>query len=293
MRNNEKYNIFSMYNADENQKGKVHYISFKYLCLCLYIIGFYCLLLCKSLEKQSFGIANISNAYERNLGEVEEYNYWPQRKSYLKYKKEDVNKIKSNINKRKYNEQMVEKYENIINKNLCNIHMEYKNSSYKKNMDYKNMSKNLTEKELRDVLNSLEGCPSKEDLRIIWAHTLGVVKGGLDDVLNILKGLIQKYLDNDVNINNFIDDYSYNDFLYGNIWNENRSGFCKTVANEEANYSKFFFRLINSKHTLDDVLKFIYSFLEHFDKLKKELHEKHQEEILRNIAKSFNEMKKI
>nr|SPJ13239.1 Plasmodium exported protein (PHIST), unknown, putative [Plasmodium sp. DRC-Itaito] len=277
-----------MYNAGVNQKGKVHYISFKYVCLCLYIIGFYCLL--KSLEKHSFGISNISNAYVRNLGELEENNNWPQRKSNLIHKKEDVNKIKSNINKRKYNEQMVEKCENIIDKKLCNINMEYKNSTYIKHMDYKNMSKDLTEKELRDGLNSLEGCPSKEDLRIIWTHTLGVAKGGLDDILNMLKGLIQKYLDNDVYIGTDEDDDD--EFLYGRIWNENRSGFCKTIANEEANYSKFFFRLINSKHTLDDVLKFIYSFLEHFDKLKKELHEKHQEEILRRIAETLDIKKK-
>ncbi|SOV76614.1 Plasmodium exported protein (PHISTa), unknown function [Plasmodium reichenowi] len=156
------------------------------------------------------------------------------------------------------------------------------------NKCYSDMSKSLTEMELREVLNSLKECPSKEDLRIIWSHTLGVAKGGLDVVLNMLKGLIQKYLDNDVYIG--IDVDGYEEFLYARIWNENHSGFCKTIANEEAKYSKFFFRLINSKHTLDDVLKFIYSFLEHFDKLKKELHEKHQEEILRNIAQSFNEM---
>ncbi|KYN93039.1 exported protein (PHISTa) [Plasmodium reichenowi] len=289
MRNNEKYNIFSMYNADENQKGKVHYISFKYLCLCLYIIGFYCLLLCKSLGNCSFGIANISNVYERNLSEVEEYNYWPQRKSYLKYKKEDVNKIKSNLNKRKYNEQIIEKYENIINKNLCNIHMEYKNSSYKKNMDYKNMSKNLTEKELRDGLNSLEGCPSKEDLRIIWAHILGVVKGGLDDVLNMLKGSIQKYLDNDIYVGKY--DRGKNIYLYERMWDECYSRFYETIVTEELKYSKKFFSLINGKNTLDDILNFIYSFLEYIEILKNELHGKYQKELSEKISKISNKKK--
>ncbi|SOV84238.1 Plasmodium exported protein (PHIST), unknown function [Plasmodium reichenowi] len=268
MRNNEKYNIFSMYNADENQKGK------------------------KSLGNCSYGIANISNVHERNLGEVEEYNYWPQRKSYLKYKKEDVNKIKSNINKRKYNEQMVEKYENIIKNNLWNMNMEKENYNHINNMNYNDISKNLTEKELRDGLNSLTVCPSKEDLRIIWAHTLGVAKGGLDDVLNMLKGLVQKCLDNGVNIDDCMNPYTPFYMSYPRIWDESRSGLCRTVANEEAYYSKFFFRLINSKHTLDDVLEFIYSFLEHFDKLKKELREYHQEKVLRGIAKILNEKKK-
>ncbi|SPJ10031.1 Plasmodium exported protein (PHIST), unknown, putative [Plasmodium sp. DRC-Itaito] len=288
MTNKQKCSFSPFYSADENKKGKLYFSSFKYLWLTLFMIGFFYIFLNKSLENQSFGIVKINNVYERNLGEIEKNNYWPQRKSNLMYKTEDVSKIQSNINKRKYNEQMVEKYENIINKNLGNINMEHKNSSYIKNVDYKNMSKNLTEKELRDGLNSLEGCPSKEDLKNIWSHTLGVAKGGLDNVLNMLKGLIQKYLDNDVYLGDDIDGYY--DFLYERIWNVNRSGFCKTIANEEANYSKFFFRLINSKHTLDDILIYIYSFIEYFQMLQKNLHEKYQEEILRSIEQSFNEM---
>ncbi|CDO62100.1 Plasmodium exported protein, unknown function [Plasmodium reichenowi] len=291
MRNNEKYNIFSMYNADENQKGKVHYISFKYLCWCLYIIGFYCLLLSKSLRNCSYGIVNISNVYERNLGEVEEYNYWPQRKSYLKYKKEDVNKIKSNINKRKYNEQMVEKYENIINKNLWIMNMEKENYNHINNMNYNDISKNLTEKELRNVLDSLGECPSKDDLINIWFHTLGIAKDGFDNILNVLKASIEKYADK--NILKYISSTFQNKhFLYDNIWTIDVFSFCRTVGDEELAYTKKFFSLINGKHTLDDVLKFIYSFLERFDKLKKELHEEYQEEILRKVAKTMNKKKK-
>lgn len=60
-----------------------------------------------------------------------------------------------------------------------------------KNKPYNNFSKNLTEKELFDVLNSLEQCPSKEDLKNIWANTHGVAKEGLDDILKVLKALIQ------------------------------------------------------------------------------------------------------
>lgn len=78
----------------------------------------------------------------------------------------------------------------------------------------------------------------------------------------MLKALIQKYLNNDVYLG--IDKDGYKEFLYESIWNENRSGFCTTIANQEAEYSKNFFRLINTKHTLNDILKYINSFLEHF-----------------------------
>ncbi|SOV84118.1 Plasmodium exported protein, unknown function [Plasmodium reichenowi] len=56
--------------------------------------------------------------------------------------------------------------------------------------------------------------------------------------------------------------------------------FYKTVATEVIKYSNRFFMLINGEHTLDDILEFIYSFLEHFKILKKELYEKHKKELL-------------
>ncbi|KYN93153.1 exported protein (PHISTa), partial [Plasmodium gaboni] len=52
---------------------------------------------------------------------------------------------------------------------------------------------------------------------------------------------------------------------------------------EEVEYTKDFYTLINGKHTLDDILKFIYSFLEHLKTLKKELHKKHQKELLVDV----------
>ncbi|SOS80816.1 Plasmodium exported protein (PHIST), unknown, putative [Plasmodium sp. gorilla clade G1] len=282
--NKKKYSIFPSYNADMNQKGKVYYISFKYLCFCLYIIGFCCVILCKSLENQSFGIVKIRNRHERNLGEVEKYNNWPQKKNNLKYKKEDVNKTNSNINMRKCNERRVEKYKNIISNNLWNVTMENESCNYINNINYNDMSRNLTEKELRDVLDSLEKCPSKDDLINIWSHTRGIAKEGFDNVLNVLKASIQKYLDNDIH-----DHYDKNKgkFIYDRIWNQNLTSFCETVANEEAKYNNDFFRLINSEHTLDDILKFTYSFLEYFEILKKKLQIEYQEELFRRIRQSL------
>ncbi|SOV84267.1 Plasmodium exported protein (PHISTa), unknown, putative [Plasmodium sp.] len=180
---NKKNLFFSLYHDNENKKGKLHYISFKFLCLSLYIIGFYYIFLNISLENKSLEIVKISNLYERNL------------------------------------------VENKSNSPVCNI-------------NYNDMSRKLTEKELHDVLNSLETCPPKEDLKNIWNHTIGVAKEGLDDIQKLL-------------------------------------------------YTKDFFSLINGKHTIDDILKFIYSFLEHFETLKKELYKKYQKELLADVEQEW------
>ncbi|EWC77638.1 hypothetical protein C923_01684 [Plasmodium falciparum UGT5.1] len=252
---------------------------------------FYIICIYISLEKKSLEFVQIGNVYKRSLSEVEIYNKEPQMKTNLKHKKGDLNKSKHNINKIKYNEQSVEKYKNIINKNLWNINMEDENSSYMKNVDYNDMSKNLTEQELRDVLDSLKECPSEEDLKNIWTHTIGVAKGGLDNVLNMLKGSIQKYLDNDI--------YEYTErnltkvFIYDSIWQQVSYGFCQTIGTEVLECSNRFRSLINDKHTLDDILKFINSFLEYFDILKKALHEKYHKELLDKIEQTFPSLEDI
>ncbi|ETW18880.1 hypothetical protein PFFVO_02273 [Plasmodium falciparum Vietnam Oak-Knoll (FVO)] len=255
MTNKQNCSSFPCYIDEENKKGKLNFISFKFLCLCLYMIGFLYIFLNISLEKKSLEFVQIGNVYKRSLSEVEIYNKEPQMKTNLKHKKGDLNKSKHNINKIKYNEQSVEKYKNIINKNLWNINMEDENSSYMKNVDYNDMSKNLTEQELRDVLDSLKECPSEEDLKNIWTHTIGVAKGGLD--------------------------------------NQVSSGFCQTIGTEVLECSNRFRSLINDKHTLDDILKFINSFLEYFDILKKALHEKYHKELLDKIEQTFPSLEDI
>ncbi|ETW60016.1 hypothetical protein PFMC_04192 [Plasmodium falciparum CAMP/Malaysia] len=185
------------------------------------------------------------------------------------------------------------KYSVIISRNISEFENENNNIMERENrinhLDETNESSknsnNSKKKELFDVLNSLEECPSKEDLKNIWVHTLGVAKEDLDHILKVLKALIQKYLNNDVYLG--IDKDGYKEFLYESIWNENRSGFCTTIDNQEAEYSKNFFRLINTKHTLNDILKYINSFLEHFMTLKNELDDVCQKEHLEKISLSL------
>ncbi|SOV84349.1 Plasmodium exported protein (PHISTa), unknown, putative [Plasmodium sp.] len=280
--------IYPWYNSDENHKGKLHYISFKFLCISLYVIVFYYVFSNTSLENQTLEIVKNCNVYKRSLGEIEKNNKGSKKKKNIKHKKGDVNKTITNENNTKCNEQMVEGNKCSANIDHGNTNMENKSNSSVSNINYNDLSKNLTEKELFDVLDSLETCPSEGDLRNIWTHTIGVVKEGFDDIHKELKVSIQKYLDNDIYVftgNNRI-------WLYKDIWKEINFGLCGTVANVQLKYTEKFYRLISDEHTLDDVLKFIYSFLEHFKTLKKELREKHQKELLQKISETLNKKKK-
>ncbi|ETW55793.1 hypothetical protein PFUGPA_02237 [Plasmodium falciparum Palo Alto/Uganda] len=174
------------------------------------------------------------------------------------------------------------KYSVIISRNISEFENENNNI-----MERENRINHLdeTNESSKNSNNSKKECPSKEDLKNIWVHTLGVAKEDLDHILKVLKALIQKYLNNDVYLG--IDKDGYKEFLYESIWNENRSGFCTTIDNQEAEYSKNFFRLINTKHTLNDILKYINSFLEHFMTLKNELDDVCQKEHLEKISLSL------
>ncbi|SOV16398.1 Plasmodium exported protein (PHISTa-like), unknown function [Plasmodium sp. gorilla clade G2] len=152
------------------------------------------------------------------------------------------------------------------------------------NKDNNDVSKKLKEKQLYDILNSLKECPSKDDLKNIWNHAMAIVKEDFDSVLKDLKELIQKYLDNDYYYSYACIKYKP---VYASIWEENSSRFNKTLESEQKKYTDKFFSLIKGKPTLDDILKFIYSFLEHFRKFKKELHKKHKKELLRKIEKPW------
>ncbi|SOV18524.1 Plasmodium exported protein (PHIST), unknown function [Plasmodium sp. gorilla clade G2] len=278
MESKKNCTIISLNSENENQKGTLRYISFKLICLSLYVIGFYYVFLNTSLENKGLQIVNISNVYERNLGEAEKNNNGPQRKRNLKVNNEDINKTKSNGNI-KSNEEKVEENKDGTNNDMKNNNVQNKSNSSLNNINYNNLSKNLTEKELFDVLNSLKECPPKEDLRNIWTHTCGIAKEGLDNVYKKLKKSIQKYLDDD-----FVDSYdTVIDSVYYYRLTEHTTKVFAAVATEEGEYTKHFYTLINNKHTLDDILKFIYSFLEHFKTLKKELYEYHQEALLAHV----------
>ncbi|SOV21215.1 Plasmodium exported protein (PHIST), unknown, putative [Plasmodium sp. DRC-Itaito] len=274
------FSVFPFYLFDESRKRKFHYISFKLFCLSLYIIGFYYVFLNTSLENKGLQIVNISNVYKRNLGEAQTKNKGPKWKKFLKLKNEDVNKTKSNGNI-KSNEEKLEENKHSTNNDNENNNVEKKSNISISNIKYNDLSKNLTEKELLDVLSSLEECPSKEDLRNIWNHTMGVAKEGVDDMQKQLKASIQKYIDDD-----FLRPisqsprraFSYNYRLKGHI-----SRIFQAVGKEEVEYTKNFYNLINGEHTLDDILKFIYSFLENFKTIINELHKKHQEELLVDV----------
>ncbi|ETW51061.1 hypothetical protein PFMALIP_00906 [Plasmodium falciparum MaliPS096_E11] len=258
MTNKKNYSFFAFYSVDENQKGKLNYISLKFLCLSLYMIGFYYVFLCNSFESVSLEIFK---------------NY----------------KTKANANDLKCNELCLEENKHSINNDLGKSNKENECNISTCHINYNDISKNLTETELREVLKSFKECPPKENLRNIWNHTIGLAKEGFYNQLKDLKGSIQKYLDNDIYVGVHEDDDKI--YLYERMWNEYISRFYETIINEEKEYTRKFYSIINVNHTLDDILNFIYSFLEHIELLKKELYEKCQKEFSQKISKNVNKKK--
>ncbi|SOV20235.1 Plasmodium exported protein (PHISTa), unknown function [Plasmodium sp. gorilla clade G2] len=289
MASKKVFPFYPIYSFDENQKRKLHYISFKLLFLSLYIIGFYYVFLNNSLENSSLEIAKNFNVYVRNLVEAERNNKRSKRKQNSKLKKEDVSKTKSNENNNQSDEQKVEENKYITNNDDENTKVENKSNISISNINYNDISKRLSEKELFEMLNSFEECPSNEDLRYIWSHTMGVAKEVLDNQFKESKASIQKYLDND--IFKRTDSFGNKVFVYEEIWKEYVWRFSRDVGIEEVDYTNEFFRLIKDEHTYDDILKFIYSFLENFNTIINELHKKHHKDLLETVAKHVNKKK--
>ncbi|ETW44751.1 hypothetical protein PFNF135_00963 [Plasmodium falciparum NF135/5.C10] len=230
MTNKKNCSFFAFYSADENQKGKLNYISLKFLCLSLYMIGFYYVFLCNSFESVSLEIFKNCNIYKRNLVQVEK-NKTSKRKKYLKHKKEDIDKTKANANDLKCNELCLEENKHSINNDIGKSNKENECNISTCHINYNDISKNLTETELREVLKSFKECPPKENLRNIWNHTIGLAKEGFYNQLKDLKGSIQKYLDNDIYVGVHEDDDKI--YLYERMWNEYISRFYETIINEE------------------------------------------------------------
>ncbi|SCQ12766.1 Plasmodium exported protein (PHISTa-like), unknown, putative [Plasmodium gaboni] len=258
-KNNMKTHRYNSYSNDLNREKmecRITCRSFIFISLSLY----------KIYDENIIPSTKYIEIVSRNLSEIEnENNNNMQRKNIMNHSD-------------KTNES------SISSKNNKSITLE--------NKPYNDLSKNLTEKELYDVLNSLKECPSKEDLRNIWSHTRGIAKEGVDDIQREIKASIQKYLDNDISEGVMGRTHNQKFYVYKDIWDQYMSRFYKILVTEEILSTNNFFSLINNKHTLDDILKFIYSFLEHFKTLKKELHQKHQKEILESIAQNLGLLKK-
>ncbi|SOV21823.1 Plasmodium exported protein (PHISTa), unknown function [Plasmodium sp. DRC-Itaito] len=258
-----KYNLYTPDINKQRTKYRIHCRSFIFKSLFLCIISLFYISLWNVYDENIVLSTKYIDIISRNLSEFQNENNNDMKR------KNTVNHLD------KTNESSKNSYNN--------------ETLTLENKHYNDMSKNLTKKELFDVLNSLKECPSNEDLRNIWSHTVDIAKEGLDNLLKESKTSVQKYLDNNINISH--DKYGNQLFVYYEIWNEYISRFSKEVAIEEVEYTNKFFSLINDKHTLDDILKFIYSFLEYFEILKKILQEEYHEELLRTIVENMNEKK--
>ncbi|ETW30795.1 hypothetical protein PFFCH_01776 [Plasmodium falciparum FCH/4] len=76
MKSKKKCSTFTFYRADENKEGKLYYISFKFACLSLYIIGFYYVLLSYKMEDLFQASVNYVNSLPNNRPLSVETNFF-------------------------------------------------------------------------------------------------------------------------------------------------------------------------------------------------------------------------
>ncbi|SOS78613.1 Plasmodium exported protein (PHISTa-like), putative [Plasmodium sp. gorilla clade G1] len=272
--NKKNFNVFPLYHSDKNKKGKLFYISSKFLCLCLYFIGFYYVLLSNSLENSSLEVVKNCNIYKRNLVQVEKSNKGPKRKKNLKNKKDDIDQTKANVNDLICNEPNVEKNKDSINNDLEKSNIENESNNSISNINYNDISKQLTRQELFDVLDSFKECPPRQDLLNLWGHALGVNKEGLNV---LLKKLLKHFPKNSIDHTFSIDEDS--DESYTTIWFSCVHEFGKQTSISEIKFTNKFHELINNKSSIVDIRNFIFSCLEEFEQMYKEIYKEYERNI--------------
>ncbi|ETW47899.1 hypothetical protein PFMALIP_04087 [Plasmodium falciparum MaliPS096_E11] len=271
-----KSSIFRFYSADKNKKGKFHFVPFKFLFLSLYMFGVYYVFLNTSLENSSIECFKIINIHERNLGEKEKNSNSSQRKKNLNHKKEDVNKTKHNTNEIIYNEEKLDENNFSVNNYVENEKTKIENSNSINNINYNDISKQLTRQELFDVLNSFNECPPKEDLLNLWRHTLGLNKERLNALLNELFNVFPK---NSIEFS-FVPSKCGNTFSYTTIWFRCISECGAETSINETRFTKEFYELINNKPSIDDIRDFIFSCLEQFEQMYKDLYKECESNVI-------------
>ncbi|SOV11097.1 Plasmodium exported protein (PHISTa), unknown, putative [Plasmodium gaboni] len=138
-----------------------------------------------------------------------------------------------------------------------------------KNLDYNNISDQLTKEELYEVLKNMNELPPENELMNLWHQSLNVGKH-MTEMLTELKSIIQPYLD------------KYESEYDGNLRSEATWFQCLVDIGEnlldiELRYNNEFKRLLNKEPTLDNIKDHIYSCILAFDETKKDLYKKYKD----------------
>ncbi|SOV12000.1 Plasmodium exported protein (PHISTa), unknown function [Plasmodium sp. gorilla clade G2] len=250
-----KYHCAESYTEETNIKNTRNVCSIrqKFLNLLsitgilLLVVVLNNIIICEKSETANAGNYHI---YTRNLSELESVMNTGLRS------RSEKNMLKNNKD---------EKNNNIPISSQCN------------NINYNDLSKQLTLEDLHNVLDNLKERPSDEDLHNIWTHALGISKEGFHDMIRQLALYIEDYL----------LTYEYQRYHHFprrepitnrtkyRTWYKSMYEIGVAVASADREHTLKFFSLIKDGASIDEMRNFIYLFIKYYDTLKNDLFKKH------------------
>ncbi|SOV84244.1 Plasmodium exported protein (PHISTa), unknown, putative [Plasmodium sp.] len=210
--------------------------------------------------------ARIYHIYERNLSEIESAEHpWFRSSNENPQLKNPEDEIKDTLlSSESSNSEDDVKHNDVSSEEKCD------------NINYNDLSKQLTLEELDNVLDNLEEHPSNIDLYNIWNHVLGISKEGFDDMLKdlsydieyyLLKYIYQRY------------DVSYKHMCFKTMyhtWHKSMHDIGVVLSSTDMEYTLKFYSLIKDGGSIHEMKNFIYSYLSYYGTLKNDLYNEHK-----------------
>ncbi|SOV20406.1 Plasmodium exported protein (PHISTa), unknown function [Plasmodium sp. gorilla clade G2] len=172
---------------------------------------------------------------------------------------------------------------NSSEKNMLTNNKDEKNnniplSSQCNNINYNDISKQLTLEDLHNVLDNLKERPSNEDLHNIWTHALGISKEGFQDMIKELALYIEDYL--------LTYEYQrYHHFSNSDrpicvrtnyrTWRKSMNEIGLALSSTDKEHTLNFYNLVKDGASIDEMKEFIYLFIKYYDTLKNNLFKEH------------------
>ncbi|ETW28833.1 hypothetical protein PFFCH_03753 [Plasmodium falciparum FCH/4] len=153
------------------------------------------------------------NKYSRNLTEVKTPKNEKFKKSFFKNKKKCDNE--NEVNNKDTNKRNTGEPKSCCSGNSESNQNENENDDATIDINYNDISIQLTKEQLFDVLNSLKKVPPKENLIHLWNHTLGVNKKGLDD---LIKDLLKYFPKNSISDRFELLEFKMTEDCYTKMW---------------------------------------------------------------------------
>ncbi|SCQ12724.1 Plasmodium exported protein (PHISTa-like), putative [Plasmodium sp.] len=266
-----KYCCVEYYSEEIHIKKKKNVCSFKRIFLnFLSITGILLLYISINIyDKNEPYHEGVYDIYRRNLSELESLEYSCLRSTSENLQLKNIVDEKNNntlLSSECCNSEDDVKYNDVTTKDTCN------------NINYNDLSKQLTLEEVNNVLDNLEEPPSISDLYNIWNQVLGVSKEGFDDMLKDLSYYIEDYL--------LRYEYQCYHYIRGRrpvcsgteyrTWYKSMHDIGEALSSTDMEHTLKFYNLIKDKASIEEMRNFIYSYLSYYGTLKNDLYNEHK-----------------